>query len=59
MRNGTARVICKCPHEFQDKTYGPQRRVANATAKGDDKQTEVRCTVCKTIHRVNNSQVTN
>lgn len=53
----TARVICTCKHEVQDKLYGPQVRVANATAKGDKDITEVRCTVCKAIHRVRTSKV--
>jgi len=53
----TAKVKCKCAHEFQDKQYGTQVRLANATQKGDDNQTEVRCSVCKTTHRVNNSQL--
>jgi len=53
----TAKVNCKCAHEFQDERYGKGVRVANATQKKNEKQTEVRCTVCKAIHHVNNSQV--
>jgi hypothetical protein len=50
-------VRCVCKHEWQDKRYGNQMRIANATAKGDDNSREVRCTVCKTIHRVSDSQL--
>ena len=53
----TTIVKCKCPNEFQDKQYGEQNRVANATKKTDGVRTEVRCTVCKTIHTVNNGQL--
>lgn len=58
MKNGTCVVNCNCNHEFQDRRYGNGRRVANATQKSKvDNKTDVRCTVCKTIHTVNNSQV--
>lgn len=58
MAQGTARVPCKCTHEFQDKTYGAGVRVMNATEKRpDENKIGVRCTVCKTIHTVNKSQV--
>jgi len=53
----TARIKCNCAHEVQDKLYGPGARLANATQRGDGNTTEVRCTVCKTAQRVNNSQV--
>lgn len=56
----TAIVKCKCTHEFQDKKYGPQHRVANTTAKGGgptDDTIEVRCTVCKSTTRINKGQV--
>jgi hypothetical protein len=55
--SATAKVLCKCVHEVQDSLYGKGVRVANATLKQDEKQREVRCTVCKTIHKVNHSQV--
>ena len=55
--SGTARIPCKCAHTVQDQLYGPGVRVANATAKGDKDHTDVRCTVCKTIHRVLTSRV--
>lgn len=55
--SATARVSCKCSNEFQDKQYGKGIRVANATLKKNEIQTEVRCTVCKAIHSVNHSQV--
>ena len=48
----TARILCKCSHEYQDKLYGKQVRLANATAKGDQQNVEVRCTVCKQTQRV-------
>jgi hypothetical protein len=51
------RVQCKCAHPVQDQLHGPQMRVANATAKSDKDYTDVRCTVCKTIHRVATSKV--
>jgi len=55
--SATAKVLCNCTHEVQDELYGKNVRVANATLKQNDKQREVRCTVCKKIHNVNHSQV--
>jgi hypothetical protein len=52
MKQGTALVQCKCVHEDQDKLHGPHIRVANTTQRQDKDFIEVRCTVCKTIHRV-------
>lgn len=57
MNQGTARVICSCENKFQDKMYGMQMRIANATQKGDDKQIAVRCTVCSHIQFVSRSKV--
>jgi hypothetical protein len=57
MKNGTALVQCTCAHEFQDKTYGKQVRVANATSKQDKDYIDVRCTVCSRIHRVTPAKV--
>ena len=57
MIQGVARVQCKCPHEYQDKQYGTHVRVANTTAKQDKDFVEVRCSVCKAIHRVHPSKV--
>jgi len=57
MKNGTARVLCTCEHEFQDKKYGKNVRVANATSRQDSTFVEVRCTVCSKVHRVNPSKV--
>lgn len=57
MNNGTARVLCTCEHEVQDKLYGKQTRVANATQRNDDTSVEVRCTVCKRVHKVKKGQV--
>lgn len=55
--SGTTRVKCNCAHEVQDALYGAGVRVANATLKQNEKQREVRCTVCKKIHNVNHSQI--
>lgn len=60
MNHGTAKVFCKCENEYQDKRYGKEVRIANATQKGggnSDDFIEVRCTVCKAIHRVSKSKV--
>lgn len=57
MKQGTAIVLCKCEHEYQDKTIGKQMRVANTTAKQDKDSVDVRCTVCNTTHRVNINRV--
>lgn len=57
MAHGTAKVLCKCPHEFQDATYGKNVRIANATEKSNEQKIDVRCTVCRTVHSVNKSQV--
>lgn len=53
MKNGIALVQCKCEHEYQDRKYGHRVRIANTTAKQDKDFVDVRCTVCKTVHRVN------
>lgn len=54
MKNGTTKVHCACKHAQQDAMHGAGMRVANATAKQDEKAgtIEVRCTVCGTTHRV-------
>lgn len=57
MRNGTARVACKCVHPMQDKMLGAGVRVHNATAKQDKDYVDVRCTVCGNVKRVNPSMV--
>lgn len=57
MNKGTAIVNCKCNHEFQDRRYGQGKRVANATQKGDLNNVDVRCTVCKAVHRVSKQAV--
>lgn len=51
------KVKCNCKHEFQDATHGVGTRIANPTKHRDEKHTEVRCTVCKTLHRVELSQL--
>jgi len=40
----TAVKLCTCDNRFQDKKYGPKKRLHNANLKGD-KHT---CTVCGT-----------
>lgn len=57
MKNGTSVVRCTCQNEFQDKQYGQGNRLANATAKQDKDQADVRCTVCSKIHSVNLSRI--
>lgn len=57
MKNGTAIVQCNCKHEYQDRMYGKDARVANATAKQDEDFIEVRCTVCSRVQQVNPSRV--
>lgn len=57
MKQGTAKVKCKCTHEVQDKMYGPNVRVMNSTAKQDKDYVDVRCTVCKAVHRVKPGEV--
>lgn len=57
MKQGTAKVKCKCVHEGQDRLHGVGTRVANTTAKQDKDYAEVRCTVCKSTHRVHPTQV--
>ncbi len=57
MKNGTARVMCTCEHAAQDKLHGRNVRVANATARQDNTFVEVRCTVCKKVHRVSPGMV--
>lgn len=49
-----AHVKCTCEHEFQDKTYGNNVRVANLTQKntGNDNKRIYRCTVCSREHTV-------
>jgi hypothetical protein len=43
-------VSCTCKHEYQDKTYGPYKRVANAKKTGKDSKPEYVCTVCTRTH---------
>jgi len=42
---------CDCKNDFQDKTYGSQKRVFNLTGKCDTSG-EARCTVCGKIIKV-------
>jgi hypothetical protein len=49
----TYKVFCKCKHEFQDKTYGTNVRIANPRAgKKPDGTVDVRCTVCNVVHTI-------
>lgn len=57
MKQGIAKVTCKCTHEYQDKHCGKGVRIANTTAKQDNNRIEVRCTVCGATHTVNAEQV--
>jgi len=57
MKQGVAKVACTCEHQAQDKLHGRGVRVANTTAKQDQSVVEVRCTVCKRLHRVSTAQV--
>jgi hypothetical protein len=44
-------IECACESNFQDKTYGKQKRAMNDLPKkavGDKK--EYRCTVCERVH---------
>lgn len=57
MKQGTAKIQCGCQHEFQDKKYGANTRVANTTQKGDQQNTDVRCTVCSRVQRVADDRI--
>ena len=41
---------CKCSHEFQDATYGKDKRVMNKTDKKQGTNDVYRCTVCNKEH---------
>ena len=58
MKQGTAKVLCTCENNFQDKTYGKNVRVANTTTRQPDiSHIYVRCTVCSKEHSVFLSKV--
>lgn len=40
--SGTKTIKCTCRHDFQDKEYGNQQRIANINEKEDS----ATCTVC-------------
>ncbi len=42
----TYKVQCTCKHEFQDKEYGKQVRIATPGNKPNQNERRVRCTVC-------------
>ena len=41
-------LMCSCKSEFQDATYGSQKRVHNSCGK-DGKSTGFRCTICLNV----------
>lgn len=51
------KIKCTCKHDGQDALHGAQTRIANTTAKRNEKEVAVRCTVCKTLHNVQLSKV--
>lgn len=46
MAKTTKIVNCDCQHSFQDKEYGPGKRLANYATKNG----RFRCTVCEREH---------
>ena len=46
VKSGTVILPCICEHQFQDKTYGKNRRVHNFQASGHS----AHCTVCGSLH---------
>jgi len=46
---------CTCENEFQDKTYGPGRRVANQGNDSGNREV-YRCTVCNAPHNRDKKQ---
>jgi len=46
---------CNCKHDYQDKRYGPGRRVHNLCVKGG--KVAHRCTVCSNVKELQKSQV--
>lgn len=49
---GTRIVKCNCTHEFQDKQYGPQQRLANVSESGNT----AKCTSCGNKHGSSNKK---
>ena len=47
---GTVILPCSCRHEFQDKEYGPGKRLHNRMSKDGKSSKKARCTVCGTVH---------
>lgn len=39
-------MLCSCKHEFQDRTYGPGRRVHNKAKSKAKSLVDWVCTVC-------------
>lgn len=48
------KVACKCVNDYQDVVYGKNNRLCNKTkkAKNNTNITVVRCTVCGTLHDI-------
>jgi hypothetical protein len=43
-------MLCKCDHKFQNREYGPQKRVFNqAKGKGQTEKNRFRCSVCEQL----------
>ena len=49
---GTCIVTCTCAHEYQDKTYGAHRRVANVAHPEKSHKGQAKCTVCDKYHNI-------
>jgi len=45
MSNTVVIMYCSCIHSFQDRMYGPSKRLMNQTIKSDGHI--YRCTVCE------------
>ena len=45
-------VNCTCTHEFQDKLYGKNKRLARRCGKSKTKATGYKCTVCNANHTI-------
>ena len=43
-------LTCTCVHEFQNKTYGKNKRVHNYAPKATGDSNGYRCTVCGEVH---------
>jgi hypothetical protein len=48
--SGTVIVVCDCTNNFQDATYGRNKRVANYKGSSSKDSPKARCTVCNKEH---------